>query len=328
LLRAIYLKKNIDCVISAGIFYNQDFDWGAVSTSIGCPHIVFHRENLVLTRHVYAATVKRAKSLREIGFFGTSIVFHNKIMKSIYDEYSGISADKIYVLGSLRMDKYLYDIKSKKNKLNNNCITLFSFPPSVALRKDKEFKDDFGWYKLHNDVHTSFVELATKNPQIDFIIKHKGVGWSETESLLNSLNALNLVNLKIYGESFNAQELILKSDVVTGFCSTALLEAAIAGKPVVYPLFSEAQDKKYKDFLCFSDELTMFDVATSESQYKDLLIKKMKKPTVPQSIMRLRELNFEKYISPLDSSASKKYSELIINEVKNCKSVNVISKDV
>jgi hypothetical protein len=44
--------------------------------------------------------------------------------------------------------------------------------------------------------------------------------------------------------------------------------------------------------------------------------------------MRLRELNFEKYISPLDSSASKKYSELIINEVKNCKSVNVISKDV
>ena len=53
LLKAIYLKKNINCVIGAGLFYNQDFDWGAVSTSIGTPYIVLHRENLVLTKHIH-----------------------------------------------------------------------------------------------------------------------------------------------------------------------------------------------------------------------------------------------------------------------------------
>ncbi len=316
LLKAIYLKKNINCVIGAGLFYNQDFDWGAVSTSIGTPYIVLHRENLVLTKHIHEAAVYRAKSLRDTGFFGTSIVFHNKIMKNIYDKYSGISTNDIYALGSLRMDKYLNDIKGKKNKINNNCITLFSFNVTNSLRGYMGIENDFGWHKLHNDVHTSFVDLAIKNPKINFIIKHKGVKWSETESLLKSINALNLVNLKICGESFNAQELILKSDVVTGFCSTTLLEASVAGKPVIYPLFGEAQDESYKDFLCFENELDMFDVATSKDEYKDLLIKKMKQPKVSQEKMKLRRLNFDKYVSLLDSSAVKKHTELIINEVK------------
>ena len=61
--------------------------------------------------------------------------------------------------------------------------------------------------------------------------------------------------IKIYGDSScnNAQKLILESDVVTGFCSTALLEAAIAGKAIVYPLFDEASNERYSDFLCFSE---------------------------------------------------------------------------
>jgi hypothetical protein len=81
-------------------------------------------------------------------------------------------------------------------------------------------------------------------------------------------------------------------------------------------LFGEAQDESYKDFLCFENELDMFDVATSKDEYKDLLIKKMKQPKVSQEKMKLRRLNFDKYVSLLDSSAVKKHTELIINEVK------------
>ena len=313
LLEAIFLKKEINCIIGANIFYNQDFDWAAVAVDIGCPYIVFHRENLVVNKHMHMVTKKYAELLNEIGFCGTSIVFHNNIMKNIYDKYSGVNPSKIHALGSIRMDRYIHILKNNKFKSNNG-ILLFTFPPSSAIIGKHE--DNFGWYELHNEVHTAFVELAIENPKINFIIKHKGVKWSETESLLKSINALNLVNLKICGESFNAQELILKSDVVTGFCSTTLLEASVAGKPVIYPLFGEAQDESYKDFLCFENELDMFDVATSKDEYKDLLIKKMKQPKVSQEKMKLRRLNFDKYVSLLDSSAVKKHTELIINEVK------------
>jgi len=321
LLKSIYLKKNIDCVIGAGIFYNQDLDWGAVSVNIGYPYLVFHRENLVITEHLYLATIKKAKSLNKTGFFGTSIIFHNKIMKDIYDKYSGVDKDKIHALGSLRMDSYLENVQSSKIQFNKNTIVLFSFPPSVALRQNMETESGFGWYQLHNEVHTSFVELAVENPSIDFIIKHKGVGWAETETLLRDLNALKLTNLKIYGELHNAQELILQSSAVTGFCSTALLEASIAGKPVIVPLLGEAKDEKYRDCLCFSEELAMFNVATSKHEYKELLIKR---PAVSQEKMKLRRLSFEKYISPLDSTASEKYSQLIVSEVEKSKLINTI----
>jgi hypothetical protein len=315
LLEKVFLKKNISCVIGAGLFYHQDIDWGAATVKAGRPYIVFHRENLVVNKDTYAYTVKRAKLLRKMGFVGTSIVFQNKVMKDIFDKHSGVSVNKIYALGATRMDQYIRDIKSKRKTLINGRITLFTFPVSSFFSLKRN--DNFGWHELHRGVHTSFVEIAKQNPEIEFVIKHKGVKWKETKALLSSLNALNIDNLKIYGElSYDTHKLILESDVVTGFCSTALLESAIAGKPIIYPLFAEANDKRYKDFICFSDALGMFDIANSIGEYKELIIKRVSNFKVSKTVMSLRERQFEKYVSSLKSDSAKKYSELIINEVK------------
>jgi lipid A disaccharide synthetase len=215
------------------------------------------------------------------------------------------------------MDKYILDIKRNKNSKNNNRITLFTFPPSNSIMtKDR---NEYGWHELHDKVHISFVELAKENPEIEFVIKHKGVDWEVTKKLLNDIGAFDVNNLIIYGErAYDTHKLILESDVVTGFCSTALLEAAIAGKPIVYPLFSEANNEKYKDFICFSDALEMFDVATSNKKYKELLIKRIKNKEISIKIMQLRELQFEKHVSSLKANAIKKYSDLIISDVKTC----------
>ena len=315
LLRKIFYKKSIDCVIGAGLFYNQDLDWGAATTSIGYPYVIFHRENLVVNKDTYLDAVKRAKLLNEMGFFGTAIVFQNKVMKGVYDKYSGVSANKIHALGATRMDQYVRDVRSKKNTLNNSRITLFTFPTSNCILPENY--NNFGWHKLHKEVHTSFVELAIQNPEIEFVIKHKGVEWEETEALLSELSAFNITNLKIYGElSYDTHKLILESDVVTGFCSTALLESAIAGKPIIYPLFAEADNSRYSDSVCFSDALGMFDIAKSNHEYKELLIKRASHFEVSKTVMKLREMQFEKYVSSLKSDASQKYSKLITNEVK------------
>lgn len=313
LLEAIFLKKEINCIIGANIFYNQDFDWAAAAVDIGCPYIVFHRENLVVNKHMHMVTKKYAELLNEIGFCGTSIVFHNNIMKNIYDKYSGVNPSKIHALGSIRMDRYIHILKNNKFKSNNG-ILLFTFPPSSAIIGKHE--DNFGWYELHNEVHTAFVELAIENPKINFIIKNKGVGWEETEALLIKLGALDLDNLIIHGEFYDAQKLILESNVVTGFCSTALLESAIAGKPIIYPFFNEAQNGLYSDYLCFSDALDMFDLATNKSQFKDLLIERFRVSEISKKVMKYRELQFEKHVSSLSSNALQKYSNLIFSEVK------------
>ncbi len=161
------------------------------------------------------------------------------------------------------------------------------------------------------------MELAYKYPEIEFIIKHKGVSWSETEELLQQLNASSIANLKIYGESQDAHKLILDSDVVTGFCSTSLFEASIANKPVVYPLYAEALDKKYNQFVCFKDPKNLFDIAKSSEEYKELLIKRYRDTTISESTKDYRVSQFEKYVSSADADAAKQYTEVISNIVSN-----------
>ena len=115
LLPRVIKKKKIDCFISAGLFYNQDFDWGASAESVGCPFIVFHRENLIGSKDRYQNIVEKAKFLKDFGFVGTSIVFHNKLMKDIFDKHSGVSKKDTFALGALRMDKFIKDVNSEKN---------------------------------------------------------------------------------------------------------------------------------------------------------------------------------------------------------------------
>jgi lipid A disaccharide synthetase len=160
-------------------------------------------------------------------------------------------------------------------------------------------------------VHTSFVELAVENPDIDFVIKHKGVNWSKTKFLLENLDAYNIRNLHIYDLSYDSQELILTSDVVTGFCSTSLLEAAIAEKPVIYPLFSEAADEQYRDFVCFDNAPDIFDIATNSKEFKKIIIERYKKPEISKKSKELRVLQFEDQVSSIASNASSEYSKIL-----------------
>jgi len=119
--------------------------------------------------------------------------------------------------------------------------------------------------------------------------------------------------LKIYGDSYNAQKLILESDVITGFCSTAMLEAGIADKAVVYPLFAEANKGIYKDFICFDDAHNMFDVANSKKEYKELIVEKLKNPKISELSKKYRGLEFENQVSSLKSNSLERYTDLLID---------------
>ncbi len=94
------------------------------------------------------------------------------------------------------------------------------------------------------------------------------------------------------------------------------MEASIAGKPIIYPLFAEAGDKKYSDFICFSDALDMFDVAENSENYKKIIMNRFDSFKVSKEVMKLRGVQFERYVSTLKSNSTQKYAELIINEVK------------
>jgi len=308
LLSKLYSSHNIDCVVGANLFYNQDIDWGAVSSLLGYPYIILHRENLVVNDCFYRIFIDRAKKLKKIRFSGDAIIFHNEIVSNIYKKYSGVDADRIHAYGALRMDSFIKKISSgfSVNKINKT-VTLFYFHPRGGIISDK----NYGFYELFHNVMNSYIQLAIKNPNIDFVIKHKDLRWEMAQHILSIYDINYIDNLTIYGPEKNAQELIFESDVVTGFCSTTMLEAAIAKKPVVFPLFSEASKDEYRDFLCFKDYLEIFDLAHSTVEFSNLIIKNIHNAKISADVMRLRRDKFNEIVSPLSGDASIKYSELI-----------------
>jgi hypothetical protein len=311
-----YVAKHhrIDCVVGAAVHYVQDADWGAAFKRIGIPYIVFHKENLVATPAYRDDQVKLYKRLGT--FEGDHIVVHNDTMKAIFVE-SGFATDEdVTVCGAMRMDRYLEQIKGASPAPEKPRVTLFSFHHVVGItglrRQHPESfdgvwsRDGSGFVRLFNAVHSGVARFASENPDVEVVIKTKWGGrWLDKirQTLLNEgLDPDELSNLRLDATT-PAQDLILTSNVVCAFGSTTVLEAAIAGKPVVMPLFEEACVSPYQERVLFGDRLDLFDVATSRDHLVDLLTLRLTDSAIPEDTMERRRGLFEQYVSRLSGTA-------------------------
>ncbi|MCH7540410.1 MAG: hypothetical protein IH999_08460 [Proteobacteria bacterium] len=154
--------------------------------------------------------------------------------------------------------------------------------------------------KFFERSHAAFAELARDHPEVDFVIKPKWAGrWVDEVERVLRLNGTapgDCDNLHILPDA-DAQRLILESDVVCGFGSTALLEAGITGKPVVVPHFDETLSPEYRDYIPFQEHFHLFDIAGS--------------PAVDEACMRERRAAFEEIVSSLKGDATEKYAALL-----------------
>ena len=94
----------------------------------------------------------------------------------------------------------------------------------------------------------------------------------------------------------DVQNIILESDIVSGINTTALLEAGIAGKPVIIPYFKDLQDPKYDGYIFFRDAYDLFDIAKDVNELESIIIDRLHNPTIDEKIMEERKAYFEKYV--------------------------------
>jgi hypothetical protein len=328
-----YKFVQIDCVLGAAVHFKHDFDWGAVTNQLNIPFIVLHRENLI---QCIPGPYKFACQLyKMIGSFeGAKIVVHNNESARCFVEAGYANKDQVLALGCMRMDLYLNQIlKSKLKSCNNRKkVSFFSFSagtnlyfPWMVSGGFQHWPDDksVAMYSFFDNSILAIGQLALENPEIDFIIKPK-IGhpsWdARIEKALHKgeINYHQLSNLSIL-PFVNPHELILESDVVCGFGSTVLLEAGIAKKPVVMPLFDEAQKPEFSDYILFGDYLEMFKVAYSSDEFKTLILDELESPSITDDQIKQREKLFNQWVSGIDGMATKRYTELIKSEIRESK---------
>jgi len=112
-------------------------------------------------------------------------------------------------------------------------------------------------------------------------------------------------------EDIDIHSLFLESDIVCGLSTSALLEAAVIGLPIIIPYFKDIQNQKYDERLIFRDAYDLFDIAMDVNELESLTLKRLHNQIIDKKIMEGRKALFESFISSLDGDATEKYVALI-----------------
>ena len=323
-LPGLYKCHNIHFVIGAAIHYRHDFDWGYVSNELLTPYIVLHRENLLASESMISHFKGYIKYLNR--FPGTKIIVQNNIVKELIIKSKYAGDDQVTACGNLRMDNFLRKIREDDPSKVNNRVTFFSFLPGFFVFNDpKESIEHWpedksrGWYKLFENIHVLIASIARNNPDIDFVIKTK---WEKNwinviKELLykNGLDVNKIKNLTITA-NVNPQDLILRSDVVCGFGSTALLEAAVAKKHVIIPMFDEPSLKKNRKYLLFPNQLDLFTIIKDKNKIEQEILRCVANPKVKSSLISKRIDLFEEMVSNTNGDSFERYKHAILESLE------------
>jgi hypothetical protein len=183
--------------------------------------------------------------------------------------------------------------------------------------KEKGIFEESKLLPYMNELHLFFVQFAIRHPEIDIVMKPKPKGlhrWEE-EDLNEAIKGSNIdikriPNLIIRGD-IDIHSLFLKSDIVCGLNTSALLEAAVIGLPVIIPYFKDFQNTKHDERVYYSDYYDLFDIAKDVNELESIVTYRLHNPAIDEEIMERRIALFEKFVSNLKGDATEKYVALI-----------------
>ena len=272
LLSSLQKRLAFDALVTCTFYYRQDRDWETASLEAGIAFFVLHKENMkdpVTHEHV----IKRYRR-KHLNFAGTRVFLFNELEKTVLLKSNVCEADKISVVGGLRMDVIYDEVSRSDLPQPEKCVVLFSFHHCIGMVEieglDGFFSSDVdqGFVKLFDQVHAGVAKFAIDHPEVKVTIKPKWQhGWADQikDAIHRVLNvdANEIENLTITAD-IPAHELIKKSSVVVGINSTTLFEAKLFGRRVVVPIFEEAKNKYFKEHVYFQEYLhEVFNVADS-----------------------------------------------------------------
>ena len=349
-ISAILKLIKIDCVITVNYRYVEDLPWVMHFEKKGIPNICLFRESLAIADRFNDSLTAMSRRCR--GYPVTHVIAGNQMIRDSFVKSGFVTEGQTSVCGVLRMDILLKLINSGNsnsliiNKNRRKRVVLFYFSYQLPLfgKKELSLNDRLSdnatkysyatdlWPKridLFEDLHMSFIQLAITYPEVDFVLKpklediSKSVLWDGYIKFVNK-SGIDLSRLKNYTiePDANVHDLIMNSDVIIALQSTVPAESAIAGKPVIFPLFHNfRQTKNFNDFI-WKDYLDLFDVAEDPDELESLVVERLRNPEVNENIMEGRRRLFKKVFSDIEGVALERYVETIKNVLNSATSRN------
>ncbi len=297
-------------VIGAHFKYKQDVHWGPTAHAAGFPYIVIYRESLKLSASEQATLTSVCRRLGR--FEGTKILTWNDVVADVIVAAGFATRDQIATTGNIRVGKFVEACRSGKrgDKVNGAkpTATLFSMRAGDSLNAlnagSWPANPYLGWVRLFERTHSAFAQAAIDNPGARFVIKTKwehGVHDLVRHAMAaRGIEASAVKNLEMTA-TLDPNELILQSSVVVAFASTTLLEAGLAGGPVIVPDFEEALDPYYREHLKLTDYYLYCSVAHTGEELTRLVTAGLRNQiAVNKDCQQQRDRSFGRLVCPLE----------------------------
>ncbi len=307
-------RLGVDVVMNSDFRYRREADFVRIAAELGYPHICYYREAMYIVSANYHLAVERHKIFSP--FYGDLIAVQNEITRRMFLDSAIAAPDKIAVRGCPRMDEFIADLDTpaKSAKDRRRQIAFFSCPRGAQLKDLAHF--DFFTTTRH--VVRALAELAAADPELRVVIKMKDMHingqLAELEKEVQRVagSEQGLPNIQFETGRMAAHDVIRQSDVVCAMQSTVVLEAAIAGKPVILPHFREMRERDgAEEVLMYREYYDLFDVPDNSDTLKALVLERLTQGDIEPHIKTQRRALFEEHVSPLDGGATQKSLDLI-----------------
>lgn len=316
-LPILFESLGVDVVMNSDFRFRRDMDISRVASELGYPHICFYREAMYLIpANVHIATMRH----REIGpFWGDMIAVQNEVARDMLLAADFAKPEHFAIRGCPRMDAFLDAIRThRKPAAAGRQIAYFSCPSGAQLKDLSRF--DF--FANACETVRALAELAKQDASLRVVIKmkddHIEAGQMQRfEAAIADVAGKGgrLTNVEFVTDRMGTHDVLLNSDVIVAMQTTVVLEAGVAGKPLILPHPKALREKAgAEQVLMYRDHYDLFDVPDDADDLKRLAKQRLADGRVPDAVMEKRRALFERYVSPLDGGATNT-SLAIIREV-------------
>ena len=169
------------------------------------------------------------------------------------------------------------------------------------------------WLRMHHRTEEALWELAREGWRV-LVKPHPQQGHAaarEMESRFRrTVGPLAGERVFVVDPLADVRSLIVTSDVTVGFQSTAMLEAMIAGRPVVYTAWDPEATRLSDKLIPFTEWADVIDVVSDADALATTVRDRREWHCDAQTLMRRREIA-EFYLGPLDGRASERTVEVL-----------------
>lgn len=255
-------KFGVDIIVTAAdnYYWVREFIKEAKSRKVRT--VVLDKEGLI-SPHSFESEAERT---RKYAPFMSDYIYVWSERQREYWEKIGVKKELITVIGQPRSDLFYKKNQFKVDEYfekSKPIITFFTYEDDAYIPRELVQNEQLSWRKMKKQTQEFLYQMATENEKFNFVFK----AHPQQLDLEELRKKYNRQNLKVIGGSEVSNELIIRSELIIAFQTTAVLEAMFMGRKVVYTGWDEVEERLKHEILPFKEAQGLL-VANSYEDFK------------------------------------------------------------